>query len=1171
MKTFQCIRLALRALVLLGCASSVFATPYVFNATESAAPGDVIYLQGDNFILNGTNPTVWFHLVSGTEASLTPDVQLDSSAIASVTNQAITMNLPANIPMGLYAVWVKDANNGLSTPVMINQARATSFEYTEVSPGYTFRIFGRNLCYPGVTPKVKFVSGGNTYSATVVTSYSNDSNILQVQAPSGMIASGTYSITVSNGYGSGTGNFDVTTAEKTILGRTGGTDVFNLGVPWGPDFTAIAANKIDVTQSPYNADKTGATNAISAIRAAITAAKSGSNGGTVYLPAGTYLIDKGADVTGLDIPAKVVLQGDGIDQTIINDVSPAKTGYSHFITMSGTAPNNGTLSGITGFTCNQLMTTATSGSGSLFPPDIRNYATNSSEIFFDHIKVNFAHGLFNSGSSVIYGAFIPQCSYDTKVLVQNCTMSYLRFGNNNYYSYGYSYGSDYIFRNNALSQTFARLEFLFINNLLIEGNHFTRDGTFPPPNYGGATTCGGIEASGADHKILNNTLDAINLPLPYYNDGESILCQAGPIYAGPSGTTDSGTVTSATSNQLYDTSKNWAANAFNGEIVWITSGPGQGSWAAITSTTTTRLVLDRKWTTVPTTASQYAIVPADSYVLSTVTGATDTTVIDTTQSWPTDFHKGDSIAIVNGPGMGQIRTIVSNTLNSLIISPAWDEIPTATSKYSINGALSNGAQRWLVKGNTLKDVQRGIIYYLGGYDCVTVNNRLASSGGIFLAGWQRGWLSSVVYNRFDLGWNNLVADNIVTNPDSSANKAAYYATHVGLTPNTPLFGTILLGLENRRNILQSSTPNLRDSAFGCNEAFSNIVIQSTSGNASTGVPCILGSIYSDNLSISSSNAYEFTTADSQTTLWNHLALSCTNLYVDTILTGGTQASVLTSMGIDPCFLKANFSGTGNSTGRATDLIYTGASATMKLGSGLNALSISSASPFTTDGGSYLSITSGSTGTGACLQLTPTTARTAWGRIFDGRMVAAPNNGKWQVNGGFDFFWRPSVAPVGNSMRPIDVTNNTSGNGLRLTFHTGGNSSLMHEIITGTNGGGIVVTGTYGGGFAANQIYHVGVTYSTNPTTGATVTKIFAASGTGAIITSGSNAATPIGTGTFTLNRSVVTNTGGYLSSGTTWNFGENGYPGSPNTQRTNDYDSLRFYSQDPGNFPACGQ
>src|SRR5688572_26706877 len=60
----------------------------------------------------------------------------------------------------------------------------------------------------------------------------------------------------------------------------------SVGVPGG-----IPTNRtrtIDVTQSPYNADRTGASNATPAIQAAIDAATAGD---IVYLPAGKYRVD----------------------------------------------------------------------------------------------------------------------------------------------------------------------------------------------------------------------------------------------------------------------------------------------------------------------------------------------------------------------------------------------------------------------------------------------------------------------------------------------------------------------------------------------------------------------------------------------------------------------------------------------------------------------------------------------------------------------------------------------------------------------------------------------------------------------------------------------------------------------------------------------------------------
>jgi chitodextrinase len=68
---------------------------------------------------------------------------------------------------------------------------------------------------------------------------------------------------------------------------------------------------IDVTAAPYNADKTGATDSVAAINAAITAASSNS---VVYFPAGTYRINSAITVQ----KSNITLRGAGMNSTIID-------------------------------------------------------------------------------------------------------------------------------------------------------------------------------------------------------------------------------------------------------------------------------------------------------------------------------------------------------------------------------------------------------------------------------------------------------------------------------------------------------------------------------------------------------------------------------------------------------------------------------------------------------------------------------------------------------------------------------------------------------------------------------------------------------------------------------------------------------------------------------------
>lgn len=71
-------------------------------------------------------------------------------------------------------------------------------------------------------------------------------------------------------------------------------------------------NLIDVTQSPYNADPTGATNCATAVRSAIVAASSGD---VVYFPAGTYKFTSQVSIDAND--SNITIRGAGTDQTFL--------------------------------------------------------------------------------------------------------------------------------------------------------------------------------------------------------------------------------------------------------------------------------------------------------------------------------------------------------------------------------------------------------------------------------------------------------------------------------------------------------------------------------------------------------------------------------------------------------------------------------------------------------------------------------------------------------------------------------------------------------------------------------------------------------------------------------------------------------------------------------------
>ena len=68
-------------------------------------------------------------------------------------------------------------------------------------------------------------------------------------------------------------------------------------------------------------------------------------------------------------------------------------------------------------------------------------------------------------------------------------------------------------------------------------------------------------------------------------------------------------------------------------------------------------------------------------------GATSTTLPDTDsgKNWATNQWANFQVHIIAGTGAGQVRTIASNTSNTLTVSSAWTTTPDATSQYHIEG------------------------------------------------------------------------------------------------------------------------------------------------------------------------------------------------------------------------------------------------------------------------------------------------------------------------------------------------------------------------------------------------------------------------------------------------------------------------------------------------------
>ncbi len=62
--------------------------------------------------------------------------------------------------------------------------------------------------------------------------------------------------------------------------------------------------------------------------------------------------------------------------------------------------------------------------------------------------------------------------------------------------------------------------------------------------------------------------------------------------------------------------------------------------------------------------------------VSAATAATSTTITDTGESWIPNEFVGQIVEITGGTGVGQTRRVISNTVDTLTVSPAWSTTPT---------------------------------------------------------------------------------------------------------------------------------------------------------------------------------------------------------------------------------------------------------------------------------------------------------------------------------------------------------------------------------------------------------------------------------------------------------------------------------------------------------------
>ncbi|MGV8094019.1 MAG: right-handed parallel beta-helix repeat-containing protein [Mangrovibacterium sp.] len=599
MKSFHIVVISL---IFLACTSFVAqpippggkSEPVIFNYNEGALPGEAFGVQGSSF---GPKAELWYTVVSGKEKTLLPTDSLHVISRSDVYLSAVLPGEKVLLTGKLVAVWVKNGTQ-FSEPVFINRARVLTVEFEEIMPGYIFRVFGRNLFFPGQQPRLEFLNVEKQQAWPAEVIYT-DPFVLQVTAPVELVPGVQYSLRVSNGSG---GKWGESVADETMLVRENAPDPFCIGAPWGADFM-FYENVYNVKTDNRLAIKArgdSVTNDRDAIQQAIDKANA-DGGGVVYLPEGIYRLEFKTG-SSLTMRSNVVLKGDGPEKSVIQYgygtpppyVDPIGKGSWPDETTEGVGllwPLGTTLSGLS---------------------DLGIRDVNTSGIWRHSLKTMRPEEKIPGGSGS--GFFAVNCRFDfsmdcglawgfvDRMIIADC--EFVSYSQNTWPWMWHCNGStNFVVRNNRVHYAAGRFGFNDSYNGIIENNHITRLGDLQ--TFKGET--GGFNIDYAkDIVVMNNRLDVSGAAIWPRNQGETILSQG----CNPAGQT-LGVVTEASANSLTDTSQTWGT--FNplvlgsSRIVAVVSGKGTGQWRYITGSKGNTLAVDRSWDVIPEPGSHYAV------------------------------------------------------------------------------------------------------------------------------------------------------------------------------------------------------------------------------------------------------------------------------------------------------------------------------------------------------------------------------------------------------------------------------------------------------------------------------------------------------------------------------------------------------------------------------------
>lgn len=217
----------------------------------------------------------------------------------------------------------------------------------------------------------------------------------------------------------------------------------------------------------------------------------------------------------------------------------------------------------------------------------------------------------------------------------------------------------------------------------------------------GTTAAGSWKRFDKNTRAWQASLSTTNLPASWATDGKAVCT------ATHENVVANGTATSGSTTTIVDTSKSWTVDEFARRWVMIVDGTGEGQMVKITSNTATTLTFPAITTGADATSVYQVTEGQPAYAIGVATSGSATTVVNSTKAWTANQWTNYQVRIISGTGVGQVRTIASNTGTTLTIAAG--ATIDSTSVYVIESnddfifLLGNNAvtmYRYSISGNT---------------------------------------------------------------------------------------------------------------------------------------------------------------------------------------------------------------------------------------------------------------------------------------------------------------------------------------------------------------------------------------------------------------------------------------------------------------------------------------